>query len=113
MAKIGVDPDCVELARKFLAAETPKEPVSEAEAMSLAEDIQRAIEDWFMAHEPYAEPCTGAAYRRGCTCRMSSVNTATIDPPEPVIDRHCPLHGSRRDPDDARQQRLDDKEYFG
>ncbi len=48
--KIGVDPDCVELARKFLKAETPSESVSPAEMQSLSEAIQTAIEDWFFAH---------------------------------------------------------------
>lgn len=27
------------------------------------------------------------------------------DPPEPIIDRHCPLHGDGMDPDDARDLR--------
>lgn len=51
---IGVDPDCVELARKFLAAaytaEAPSEKRVAAELQSLSEAIQIAIEDWFFAH---------------------------------------------------------------
>jgi hypothetical protein len=41
-----------------------------------------------------------------CTCRMSSVNSASIDPPEPILDRWCPLHG--KDPDAEREKRRDD-----
>jgi hypothetical protein len=40
-----------------------------------------------------------------CTCRMSSVNSASIDPPEPILDPWCPLHG--KDPDDEREKRRD------
>jgi hypothetical protein len=56
------------------------------------------------------EPCTQEARNEGCTCRMSSVNSASIDPPEPVRDLNCPLHGNyaARDPDGARDQSLDD-----
>jgi hypothetical protein len=58
MRKIGVDPDCVELARKFLDAayiiEVPSEKRVAAEMQSLSETIQVAIEDWFFAH-----PATG------------------------------------------------------
>jgi len=34
---------------------------------------------------------------------MSSVNSASIDPPHEVIDKNCPLHGNAaaRDPDAA------------
>lgn len=52
--KIGVDPDCVELARKFLAdaivAEAPSDKQVAADTQSLSEAIQVAIEDWFFAH---------------------------------------------------------------
>jgi hypothetical protein len=54
------------------------------------------------------EPCTAKANAGGCTCRMSPVNTTTIDPPEPIIDGWCPLHG-RRDPDQERDQREEDR----
>ena len=33
----------------------------------------------------------------GCTCRMESVNSASIDPPELIRDEWCQIHG--RDPD--------------
>lgn len=36
----------------------------------------------------------------GCTCRMSSTNSASIDPPEPIRDPRCPVH-SGYDPDAA------------
>lgn len=50
-------------------------------------------------HDPHAPPpCTLEAHRQGCSCRMSSVNSATIDPPYEMIDPWCPLHGYR-DPD--------------
>jgi hypothetical protein len=55
MRKIGVDPDCVELARNFLAAaytaEAPSEKRAAAELESLSEAIQTAIEDWFFARD--------------------------------------------------------------
>jgi hypothetical protein len=54
-----------------------------------------------------AEPCTEDAIRAGCTCRMSSVHSASIDPPEPVTDKYCPLHGHAPDPDDARDRARD------
>lgn len=61
MAKIGVDPDCVELARKFLdaayTAEAPTEKRVAAEMQSLSEAIQTAIEDWFFSHQLPACDC--------------------------------------------------------
>jgi hypothetical protein len=52
------------------------------------------------------EPCTAKANAGGCTCRMSPVNSASIDPPEPIIDGWCPLHGGR-DPDAERDEQLE------
>ena len=54
------------------------------------------------------EPCTAEAREIGCICTMQSVNSASIDPPEPVIDEWCPVHG-HRDPDDERDARIDDE----
>ena len=54
-----------------------------------------------------AEPCTAAAFRRGCTCSVPGARSTDIDPPEPRIDRECPLHGSPRDPDVEREARRD------
>lgn len=59
-----------------------------------------------LKHGEPAEPCTAAAQRAGCSCRMSSVNSATIDPPEPIIDAWCSLHGWR-DPDRERDEKRD------
>ena len=56
--------------------------------------------------EEPAEPCTYAARRDGCTCRMETVNSASIDPPEPIIDPWCPLHGGK-DPDTELQKQRD------
>ena len=58
------------------------------------------------------EPCTFEAVRLGCTCRMESVNSASIDPPEPIVNPWCPLHGGR-DPDAEREARRDDAIFFG
>lgn len=35
---------------------------------------------------------------KNCTCRMPSVNSASVDPTEPIVDPWCPVHGGR-DPD--------------
>lgn len=48
----------------------------------------------------HLEPCTLEAFREGCTCHMPSAHTAQIDPPEPKIDKYCPLHGWAADPDE-------------
>jgi hypothetical protein len=57
-------------------------------------------------HAP--DPCTEEAREQGCTCRMETVNSASIDLPEPVTNRSCPLHGCEPDPDDARDQAMED-----
>lgn len=43
----------------------------------------------------------------GCTCRWSSINSASIDPPHPTLDPWCPVHGGR-DPDEEYERRRDD-----
>jgi hypothetical protein len=48
------------------------------------------------------EPCTEEARELGCTCRMSPVHSTDIDPPEPIVDRWCPVHG--RNPDHAYEE---------
>ncbi len=58
------------------------------------------------------DPCTQEAREEGCTCGWSSVNSATIDPPHEVIDKNCPLHGLAPDPDDERERRRDDEDFF-
>ncbi|MCC6776674.1 MAG: hypothetical protein IT537_08570 [Hyphomicrobiales bacterium] len=52
---------------------------------------------------------------KDCTCswRTTSVNSASIDPPEPYLhrDEWCPVHG--RDPDEAYEAARDDARTFG
>jgi hypothetical protein len=37
-----------------------------------------------------------------CSCTMPYVDSATVDPPEPILDRYCPIHGDGGpDPDAA------------
>ncbi len=54
------------------------------------------------------------ALPEGCTCsyRMSPVNSATIDPPEPILHRDpwCPIHG--KDPDEEYERQRDDAREF-
>jgi len=49
------------------------------------------------------DPCTQAARDRGCTCRMSTVHSASIDPPHEIINEWCPLHGGK-DPDEEYEK---------
>ena len=44
------------------------------------------------------EPCTQDALDQGCSCSIPFAGPTDIDPPEPRIDRDCPLHGT---PDDG------------
>lgn len=92
----------------------PTQAESEAEARCRSIRIPRseleAIRDFITetldALDESAEPCTDAARNDGCTCRMSSVNSASIDPPHEIVDPWCPLHGGR-DPDRERDERMD------
>jgi hypothetical protein len=57
------------------------------------------------------EPCTEGAREGGCTCRMETVHSASIDPPEPIVDQWCPLHGWRdadREYDEMRDRQWDE-----
>jgi hypothetical protein len=47
-----------------------------------------------------------------CTCRMETVHSASIDPPELIEDPWCPEHGTR-DPDQELEQQRDDAAWFG
>lgn len=49
-----------------------------------------------------------------CICSLSAVNSTTIDPPEMVVNRRCPVHGNAaaRDPDAAYEAKRDDKERW-
>ncbi len=70
-------------------------------------DISRAETVLHDDNPPDLCPCSEAARREGCTCTMSHVHSASVDPPEPRIDQCCPLHG--RDPDAEREKRRDDQ----
>src|ERR1700685_785709 len=37
--------------------------------------------------------CSDAARREGCLCMWESIHSTSINPPEPKINRNCPLHG--------------------
>lgn len=52
----------------------------------------------------------GPRFVDDCTCRMSSVNSASIDPPELIVDPWCPIHGGR-DPDEEYERKRDDAEW--
>jgi len=50
--------------------------------------------------------CVPAA--SACTCRMPYVSSAALEPPEPILDRYCPVHGDGGpDPDHALEARRD------
>ena len=53
------------------------------------------------------EPCTAEARLLGCTCQMEITHSASIDPPEPIINEWCPVHGNR-DPDAEYEAHRDD-----
>lgn len=55
------------------------------------------------------EPCTHDANYCGCTCRVPLANVTDVSPPEPRIDRECPLHGFKGDPDAERDRMIDDR----
>jgi hypothetical protein len=57
---------------------------------------------------PFCQACED---EKDCTCRMSSVNTASIDPPEMVLNPRCPVHGKYRDPDEEYERRRDDAAF--
>lgn len=59
------------------------------------------------------DPCTAPARAQGCTCTMESVHSASIDPPEPIVSRSCPVHGDARDPSDVYKAARDDEAFFG
>jgi hypothetical protein len=53
-------------------------------------------------------PCSEAARKMGCTCRWSSINSASLEPPHEIIEKWCPVHGL--DPDEEMEKRRDEKE---
>jgi hypothetical protein len=42
-----------------------------------------------------------------CTCGWTSVHATDIDPPEPKLNKNCPVHG--RDPDEAYERWRDER----
>lgn len=82
-----------------------QETVSVEIARLQKEISERQERLWFLVYgDPRktvsAPPCTQEAITEGCTCHWSSVNSATLDPPHEVIDKHCPLHGYAPDLDE-------------
>lgn len=65
-----------------------------------------------MSREHVPDPCTEEAREQGCSCTMSSVNSASIDPPHEVRDKYCPLHGWAPDPDEEYERQRDDARDF-
>lgn len=43
-----------------------------------------------------------------CTCRWSTINSMSIDPPHKILNKWCPVHG--RDPDEE-YEKMRDREY--
>lgn len=58
-----------------------------------------------MTREHMPEPCTEEANEQGCSCDMYYAGFYSLNPPEPRINPHCPLHGRYRDPDAMREDR--------
>lgn len=56
------------------------------------------------------DPCTQEARDQGCTCTMEHSHSASIDPPEPIPNKYCPLHGWAQDPDDALDEQRELRE---
>ncbi len=47
--------------------------------------------------------------RQVCTCSYTPVNSATIDPPDLILNEWCPIHG--KDPDQEYERLRDDAEW--
>lgn len=75
---------------------------TESEAI---DDLNRVLDE-----EAEAE-ATLEDYPPGCTCRLESVDSASIDPPEKIRTRGCPHHWPI-DPDRELQRQEDDKHDF-
>lgn len=97
---MAYDSKCYELAATFLSDE--EELDTDATRAALAQDIQTLIEDYI------------AGLRAECVCGWSSVNSASIDPPHRVVNKHCPIHGNfaARDPDAALEAKRDHERDF-
>lgn len=58
--------------------------------------------------EPFIVSRDDALYL-GCTCRIPLANVTDVSPPEPRIDRECPLHGRPNDGDERRDRMIDER----
>lgn len=99
--------ELIEALRDYKQAD--EEGVMVLVSRQACEEAAALIEDYDNEDEAEAResPCSAIARRHGCTCRMESVNSASIDPPEPIIDQWCPVHGGR-DPDVEYEQQPED-----
>lgn len=55
------------------------------------------------------EPCTHEAYENGCICHIPMAGPTALEPPDPKINRLCPLHGNEPDGDYLFDKMRDDK----
>jgi hypothetical protein len=110
--KKDFDPMCAELAEHMLSDIVGARDEDRTE---LAEQIQDVCESFCSVLQldiaKNFDPCSDEAREAGCTCRMEAVHSAMIDPPEPIVDRNCPLHGSAPNPDDARDAAME-RDWF-
>jgi hypothetical protein len=53
-----------------------------------------------------ADECPGE--HPDCTCGWTAVGATDIDPPEPKLNRDCPVHGI--DPDEAYERWRDERD---
>jgi hypothetical protein len=58
-------------------------------------------------HWKTTEPDDGERDPR-CSCRIETVDSASLEPPELIIDPWCPVHGGR-DPDAEYDRYRDDE----
>ena len=62
-----------------------------------------------MIRRDIPDMCTAEAQDMGCTCYVPHAGPQDIDPPEPKLDRDCPVHGDPDRYDRQRDQRRDDR----
>lgn len=74
---------------------------------AMAANLARREDAAFEAAK-HSDPCTEEAIKHGCSCSVPCARSTDIDPPEPRIDRNCPLHGNAPDPDAAYDAARDD-----
>lgn len=95
-----------EVTTYFRSAEEARTYSTAIQSAAAAVEAMRKTSDMEAAKR--SDPCTEEAREHGCTCSMESVNSASIDPPEPITDKDCPLHGWAPDPDAAYDAARDD-----